>query len=81
MTTVTFSDFRQNLSKYLNDAEENIEEIVITRGKGRKSVVVSFDEYMALQETAYLLSTKKNREHLEKSMKEAKEGKVVKAPF
>ncbi|MDD3897205.1 MAG: type II toxin-antitoxin system prevent-host-death family antitoxin [Candidatus Peribacteraceae bacterium] len=78
MTTVSFTVFRQNLANFLTKAEEDCEEIVVTRAKGRKSIVVPFDEYISLQETAYLLSSKKNRKHLEKSLLEAQKGKTVK---
>lgn len=77
MTTVSYSVFRQNLSLYLDKAEEDCEEIVVTRSKGRRAVVVPFDEYLSLKETSYLLSTAKNRKHLEKSFREIREGKTV----
>lgn len=81
MTTVTYTDFRQNLSRYLDKAEQDCEEIVITRGKGRSTIVMSLDDFLSLQETAYLLSSKKNRKHLAQSMKEAKTGKTVRMKF
>jgi len=77
VTTVSYTDFRQNLSHFLDKTEEDCEEIVITRGKGRSAIVLSLDYFLSLQETAYLLSSKKNRKHLEQSMKEAKTGKTV----
>lgn len=78
MTTVSYTDFRKNLAHFLAMVEEDLEEIVIARGKGRKAVVLSLDEFESLQETAYLLSSVKNRRHLEKSLKEAKTGKTKK---
>jgi len=81
MTTVSFTEFRQALAKYLDKAEEDCDEIVITRSKGRKSIVLSFDDFASLQETAYLLSSEKNRKHLEKSLNEAKTGKTVRMKF
>lgn len=81
MTTITYSNFRQHLAYFLNMAEVDCEEIVVTRGKGRKSIIVSFDDFQSLQETAYLLSSKKNRAHLQKSMQEMRAGKAVRAPF
>lgn len=75
MTTVTYSELRQNLARYLDKTEEDREEIVVTRSKGRRSVIVSLDDFNALQETAYLLSTRANRKHLETSLGEAAAGK------
>ena len=77
MTTVSYTDFRQNLAQYLDKTEQDCEEIVISRSKGRNAVLVSLDDFLSLQETAYLLSTKANRKHIEKSLEEAKTGKVV----
>ncbi len=76
MTTVTYSDFRKNLALYLDRAEENHEEIIITRGKGRSSVLLPLEGFSSLQETSYLLSSPKNRLHLQKSLTEAREGKT-----
>lgn len=78
MTTVTYTDLRKNLARYLDKTEEDREEIVVTRSKGRRSVIVSLDDFTALQETAYLLSTPANRKHLERSLREAVAGKTVK---
>ena len=76
MTTVTYSNLRAHLAHFLALADEDCEEIVVTRGKGRTAVILSLDEFLSLQETAYLLSSKKNRAHLETSLKEAARGKT-----
>jgi antitoxin YefM len=39
--------------------------------------VISFDEYNSMKETNYLLSSTKNREHLEESIKQLHDGKTV----
>lgn len=81
MTTTSYTDFRMHLARFFDKAEHDCEEIVVNRGKGRKVVVLSLDDYLSLQETAYLLSSKKNRKHLEKSLKQAKDDKTIPAPF
>lgn len=78
MNTVSFTNFRQSLSSYLDKTEDDCEELIVTRNKGRKTIVVNYDDYMALKETAYLLSSPKNRKHLEQSMKSYKSGKTIK---
>lgn len=81
MTTVSFTDLRQNLSHFLDKTEQDCEQIVVTRGKGRQSILMSLDDFLSLQETAYLLSSKKNRTHLAKSIREAETGKTVRVTF
>ncbi len=77
MTTISYTDLRSKLAHFLSLVEDDSEEIVVNRGKGRKAVILSLDDYLSLQETAYLLSSKKNRKHLEKSLDEARKGKTV----
>ena len=77
MTTISYSEFRKNLAYFLNLVEDNCEEIVIKRPKGRKVVVMPHDEYSSLMETLYLILPKKNRKHLEKSLRDVKEGRIV----
>ena len=81
MTTISYSDLRAQLAYFLTMAEEDSEEIVVNRGKGRKAIIISLDDYLSLQETAYLLSSKKNRRHLEKSLTEARKGKTIRVAF
>jgi antitoxin YefM len=76
MTTVTFTDLRQNLAEYLDKAEQDCEEIVITRSKGRSAILLSLDDFLSMQETAHLLSSKANRKHLEKSLQEVESGTI-----
>lgn len=77
MTTVSYTLFRQHLAHYLDKVNEDCEEVVVTRNKGRKAVVLSLDDFLSMQETGYLLSSEKNRKHLEQSLREARTGKTV----
>lgn len=81
MKTVSYSDFRKNMTHYMDKADDDAEAIIITRGKGRSSMLVPMDEYLALQETAYLLSSEKNRKNIAKARAEIKAGKGIPAPF
>ncbi|MFZ2632088.1 MAG: type II toxin-antitoxin system Phd/YefM family antitoxin [Desulfosalsimonadaceae bacterium] len=42
-----------------------------------QAVLISLEDYQAMEETAYLLSSPANRAHLEKSLKEAQHGKLI----
>lgn len=77
MPSVTYTDFRKNLARFLTVVEEDCEELIVDHGKGRKVIVLSLDEFSSLRETAYLLSSPKNRKHLEESLQEVRDGKTV----
>lgn len=81
MTTVSYTDLRKNLAHFLTLVDEDCEEVIVHRGKGRQAIIVSLDEYNSLLETAYLLASKNNRRHLEKSLKEARAGKTKRVRF
>jgi antitoxin YefM len=77
MIAVNFTEFRNNLKKYLDAVEENEDTLIITRSKGRGAVVLSMAEYNSLKETMHLLGTRNNALHLYESMKQAEEGQLV----
>jgi len=77
MIAVNFSEFRNNMKKYLDTVEEDEDTLIVTRSKGRGAVVISLSEYNSWKETEYLLSTKANAEHLRKSMQDIEDGKFV----
>ena len=76
MREYSYSQARQNLSAILNSICDDCEEVMIRRKNGDKIVLIDADEYESLKETAYLLSTKANRDALQKSLQEAEQGKV-----
>lgn len=81
MTTTSYTELRANLARFLDRVEDDCEEIVVSRGKQRRVIILSLDDYLSLQETAYLLSSKKNRKHLEKSLAEERKGKTIRMTF
>ena len=78
MRVVNFSEARNNLKSLCDAAYHDSEEIIINRKNGENVVIISLEEYNALQETAYLLKSPKNKEHLMRSLAHAREGKVEK---
>jgi len=57
----------------------NLNQLIIKRPKGKGNIVIlSEAEFNSMQETLYLLSSKKNREHLLESIQQFKDGKTVK---
>ena len=75
MSCVSYTDLRQNLARYMDEAVENRAPIVITRQSGRGNVVmISEDEFMGWQETVHLLSSPRNAERLIRSIRQIEAG-------
>ena len=74
------SDFINNLDNELDFiGNNNTNQLIIKRTKGKGNIVlISEAEFNSMQETLYLLSSKKNREHLLESIQQFKDGKTVK---
>ncbi len=77
MLAANYSEFRGDLKKFLDNVELNNETLIIKRGKGKGTVMISLDEYNSLMETVHLLSSKANADRLYESMKQMKEGKTI----
>lgn len=74
MLVANYSEFRTDLKKYLDAVEKNDETLIIKRGSGKGTVLISLDAYNSMMETAYLLSTRANRRHLEASIAQLEAG-------
>jgi len=69
MTTLTASQARANLYRLIDEAAESHEPIYIS-GKRRGAVLVSEDDWKAIQETLFLLSVPGMRESIKQGMAE-----------
>jgi antitoxin YefM len=68
MTTLTASQARANLYKLLDETASTHEPIQIT-GKRNNAVLLSEDDWRAIQETLHLLSIPKMRESIIEGLK------------
>jgi prevent-host-death family protein len=68
MTTMTATQARNKLYKLINDAAEAGTPVHIT-GKRSNAVLISEDDWRAIQETLYLVSIPGMRESIMKGMK------------
>ena len=64
MRAILYSEARNNLRSIIDDVCNDAEEYMITTKDNNVAVLISHDEYRAMKETMYLLSSKKNRERL-----------------
>ena len=75
MGHVTFTDFRAQMARHLDQIEADRTELVITRQNHEPVVVMPLAELEGMRETLYLLSTPANAEHLLRSIAELDAGK------
>ena len=76
MNVTSISNFRNNTKNYFDQVIDDKDVLLITRNDGQTVVVMTLDQYNSRVETDYLNSTIANREHLERSIAQAKAGKV-----
>lgn len=69
MQTLSASDARSKLYRLMDQAAESHQPITIT-GKRHDAVLVSAEDWQAIQETLYLLSVPGMRESIKESMAE-----------
>ena len=68
MTTISVSKARQNLYRMIDQSATTHDPIQIT-GKRNSAVLISSEDWSAMQETMYLLSIPKLRESIIKGLK------------
>ena len=76
MIAANYSEFRKELKDYLDSVELNNETLIIKRGSGKGSVLISLEEYNSIMETLHLLSSKKNAQRLYESIEQMQSGKT-----
>ena len=67
MTTFTASEARASLYRLIDETSESNQPVLIT-GKRHNAVLVSADDWAAIQETLYLLSVPGMRESIREGM-------------
>ncbi len=74
MNAITYSQARADLANTMNKVCDDHSPIVITRKNLRSVVMISLEDYQALEETAYLLRSPKNARRLLESIAELEGG-------
>ncbi len=82
MEAVNYSELRKSLKSVLDGVCENHEPVIITRKNSDNLVLLSYEDYSAIEETAYLLRSPKNAKRLRESIEsfrknEGKERKLI----
>lgn len=77
MDAISYTAARSNLAKTMEQVCEGHSPIIITRHKAQSVVMISLEDYEALQETAYLLRAPKNAGRLLESVIELEQGSGI----
>ncbi|BAY83879.1 prevent-host-death protein [Calothrix parasitica NIES-267] len=77
MRIITFSEARNKLKAILDQVVNDADYTIITRRDADDAVVMSLEYFNSLLETVYLLKSPANAAHLERSIKQYKQGEIV----
>lgn len=74
MNAISYTAARAELAKTMDRVCEDHEPIIITRNREQAVVMISLEDYKAMEETAYLLRTPANASRLLESIAELERG-------
>ena len=77
MRTLSSTDLRANLFSIMDRVNDDHEPVIINRAKGKPVVMVSLEDWSAMDETAYLLASPANRASLEQAISDGQSGKRI----
>lgn len=75
MKSITYTAARQNLAKTMERVCEDHAPVIVTRKTTDSVVIMSLEDFEALEETSYLLRSPKNMRRLIESIVQLEEGK------
>ena len=74
MNTITYTAARASLADTMDRVVNDHEPVIITRSSQQAVVMLSLDDYKAMEETAYLLRSPKNVQRLLESIAQLEAG-------
>ncbi|PLX96050.1 MAG: type II toxin-antitoxin system prevent-host-death family antitoxin [Desulfuromonas sp.] len=74
MKAISYTNARSNLAKTMEEVCEDHSPVIITRRNENAVVMISLEDYQALEETAYLLRSPKNARRLLESVGQLESG-------
>ena len=74
MLITTLSDFRKDIKRYFDNVTQNVETLIINRGKDNGIVIMSLAEYNSLCATQHEISSKENERRLDSAIEKLKSG-------
>ena len=77
MKAISITTLRKEMKAYFDYVSKSLDILIIPRNREEDAIVImSIQEYNALKETEYLLSTEANRRRLEASIRQSMEGQT-----
>ncbi|MBK6653825.1 type II toxin-antitoxin system Phd/YefM family antitoxin [Zoogloea sp.] len=77
MDAITYTTARANLARTMDRVCDDHEALIITRNGEQSVVMLSLEDYKALEETAYLLRTPENAKRILAAMTQLNAGSGV----
>jgi antitoxin YefM len=77
MEVITYTGARAQLAKTIDKVCDDHSPVIITRNRSRSVVLLSLEDYEALEETAYLLRSPVNARRLFESIEQLEKGKGI----
>lgn len=74
MKAINYTTARQNLARVMEEVRDGHEPVIITRQSESAVVMMSLEDYQALEETAYLLRSPKNTRRLLDAIQQLEQG-------
>ena len=74
MDAITYTHARANLAKTIENVCDDHSPVIVTKSRDRSVVIISLEDYQALEETAYLLRSPANAQRLLEAMKQLESG-------
>ncbi len=81
MKAITYTDARANLARTIDTVCDDHEPVIITKKNDRAVIMMSLDDYEALQETAYLLRSPTNARRVMEAIDELEAGRGTERPL
>ena len=76
MNAITYTAARENLASTIDRVCNDRDPVIITRKRSQSVVMISLEDYEALEETAYLLRSPTNAKRLISALENLEKGKA-----
>jgi antitoxin YefM len=81
MNVLNYTEFRNQMKPVLDSVVHDGETVIVNRGEKNNAVIISLEEYNAIQETLHLLSTKNNSQRIYDAIERDRKGTFIQKPL